>query len=102
MGAPMSLSNSSFFPSPAHQQKAFPGLKTNLRKHFFPKEREPGKKQQLWIGWENGDLSASSAKERANVRTPGEWLDDPKFKATEGDFLKPKLGNGLDRAKPKH
>ena len=36
------------------------------------------------------------------VGTPGEWLDDPKFKATEGDFLKPKLGNGLDRAKPKH
>lgn len=47
-------------------------------------------------------MSASSAKERANVRTPGEWLDDPKFKATEGDILKPKLRNGLDRAKPKH
>ena len=54
------------------------------------------------MGWENGDLSASSAKERANVRTPGEWLDDPKFNATEDDFLKPKLGNGLERARPKH
>lgn len=53
----------------------------------FKGQREPGKQQQLWrVG--NRDLSTSSAKERADVRTQArQWHDGPGVRATEGDFF---------------
>ena len=75
MGAPKNLSNSpSLLPQPP--VKAFPGLKTYFRKKKIEGERVRQAAAAV-EEWERGDLSASSAKGTANIRTPGEgsgWI----------------------------
>ena len=70
------MSNSpSLLPQPP--MKAFPGLKTYFRKKKIEGERVRQAAAAAVEEWEREDLSASSAKGTANIRTPGEgsgWI----------------------------